>query len=79
MKKNHENLETMFSLFAFASEGDPSRGSIDETADKHSLWGAFAGHVVSHLVVELVRPNHVATVPIHTAQLKRDKFGLLAR
>ena len=54
-------------LFAFAGEGDPAGGRVDETADEHSLRGSFAGHVLRDLVVELVGAQHVAAVAIDPA------------
>ena len=66
LKEIVTDFEAMFGLFALAGEGDPAGGRVDETSDEHSLGGAFTGDILRHFVVQLVGPQHVATVPVHT-------------
>ena len=62
----------MLCLFALTGEGDPSGGCVDEAADEHSLGCALAGYILGHFIVQLIRPEHVAAVTIHTVSNKNN-------
>jgi stage V sporulation protein SpoVS len=53
-------------FLSLALEGHVASGRVKAAADEHSLAGALAGRVVCHLVVQLVGPQHVATLAIKT-------------
>jgi len=53
-------------FLSLALEGHVASGRVEAAADEHTLAGALAGSVVGHLVVQLIRPQHVATLAIQT-------------
>lgn len=53
-------------FLSLALEGHVASGRVEAATDEHTLAGAFTRSVVGHLVVQFVRPQHVATLAIKT-------------
>lgn len=66
--------EALLGLFAFASEVNDARGSINEASDEKPLGGCLAWALGTDLIVELIGSHNVAAMSI---QAKKQANSML--